>query len=572
MDMIDRITEEFFPGQPISPIKRRIINWTIQNEKISPILTKLSSNKGLDWALSAIEMLNIRTETHCSDYKNIPTTGATIVIANHPTVVDGIAVINTVAMMRKDIKILANHMLQIAFPQVKNITIGIRNMQGEFSRKQFKEISDHLKKGGVLIIFPAGRIASISLTGLREAPWHSGFVQLALRFKATLVPVHVTGKNSFSYYLAASIWRPLSNLMLTRECLKHRGDTLRLQIGKPIDLSTYDLQKNDINKTAEDIKKHLLRMGKRKPDLLAESTAIASSEDRALLVKALYQCRILKTLADGKVLFLYHHKDDSYSPILNELGRLREICYRTIGAGTGSSRDNDIYDENYYHIILWEPRELEIVGAYRLTPARTQLDRFGLDGLYSHSLFNYDESFIPKLKESIEIGRGFIQCQYQKTNALSMLWQGIFCFLVDYAHYKYVLGVLSIPQSYPELAQNLIMAFYQKYSIEGDNICTPPNRYTLPDPSVLGLFSGKDVTADWEKLNLKLNELGNPLPWPYKQTTKWFKPGGSRVLCFIKDNHFHSIAALNFSELDKLKKMYYTHYISRSIKNETNEF
>ncbi|MGU3524845.1 lysophospholipid acyltransferase family protein [Enterobacteriaceae bacterium C23F] len=564
MDIVDRVIAEFFPGRPVSPFKRRLIEWAIKNEEVSPLLDRLSQKKGLDWVASAIEALCLRTEIHPGDYHHIPDTGATIVIANHPTVVDGIAVINTVAMVRKDIKILANHLLQVAFPQVENITIGIRNMQGEFSRKQFKEISEHLKNGGVLIIFPAGKIASVSLTGLRESPWHHGFVQLARRFNAALVPVHVTGKNSFIYYLAATLWRPLSNLMLTRECLKHSGGTLRLKIGERIDLASDELSKQDADHTASLIKHHVLQMTKNVRNTLPVIAGIARAENRTLLIKALNQCKVLKKLSDGKVLYLYQRHDNAWSPVLNELGRLREACYRSIGAGTGSPRDNDSYDDHYSHVILWEPRDLEIVGAYRLTSAREQIDRFGLAGLYSHSLFNYDRSFIARLNESVEIGRGFVQCKYQKTNALSLLWQGIFCFLGDLKQYKYVLGVLSIPQSYPESAQNLIMAFYQTWSDEDDDICHPVNRYRLPDPSALGFFSGNDVAEDWEKLNNKLGYLGHPLPWPYKQATKWFKPGGSRVLCFIKDDHFHSIAALNFSEIDKLKRMYSMHFVART--------
>lgn len=563
MDIVDRVIAEFFPDQPLSPFKRRLIEWVINNEDVSSLLACIHQKKGLDWVSGAIDALHLRTEIHPGDYHHIPTTGATIVIANHPTVVDGIAVINAVAMIRKDIKILANHLLQVAFPQVENITIGIRNMHGEFNRKQFKAIGEHLKKGGVLIIFPAGKIASISLSGLREAAWHHGFVQLARRFSAALVPVHVSGRNSFSYYLAATIWRPLSNMMLTRECMKHRGTTLRLKIGEQIDLNNECLSQQCVEHTAWQIKKHLLHMTKHSPDRLPVIAGIAGPEDRTLLVNALNQCKVLKKLPDGKVLYLYHRQDSTYSAILNELGRLREACYRSIGAGTGALRDNDVYDNYYAHIILWEPRDLEIVGAYRLTSAREQINRFGLEGLYSHSLFNYDRSFITKLNESVEIGRGFVQCQYQKTNALNLLWQGIFCFLGDYTRYKYVLGVLSIPQTYPEAAQNLIMAFYQTWSAERDAICHPVNRCLLSDPGALRLFSGTDVAEDWETLNNELRYLGHPLPWPYKQVTKWFQPGGSRVLCFIKDDHFHSIAALNFSEMDKLKRMYSMHFIAK---------
>jgi len=294
MDIVDRVLAEFFPNQVVSPLKRRLFEWAIINEEMTSFLSMIHQKKGLDWVSSAIEALQLRIELHPGDYHHIPATGATIVIANHPTVVDSIAVINTVAMKRKDIKILANHLLQVAFPQVENITIGIRNMQGEFSRKQFKEISEHLKNGGVLIIFPAGKIASFSLSGLRESAWHHGFVQLARRFLASLVPVHVSGRISFSYYLAANIWRPISNLMLTRECMKHRGGMLRLKVGKQFYLHNESLSNQSFEYTAKQIKNYLMQMTKYSPNKLPSIAGIAEPEKRTLLVDALNQCKVLK--------------------------------------------------------------------------------------------------------------------------------------------------------------------------------------------------------------------------------------------------------------------------------------
>ncbi len=33
--------------------------------------------------------------------------------------------------------------------------------------------------------------------------------------------------------------------------------------------------------------------------------------------------------------------------------------------GTGKTKDNDLYDDYYKHLILWD-EDLEIVGAYRI--------------------------------------------------------------------------------------------------------------------------------------------------------------------------------------------------------------
>lgn len=571
MDTIDKVINEFFPEKKVTPLQRRFIQWVFNEKESTQFYSDIRDKQGIDWINAVIEKLNYRVEVHHSDYNNIPAKGPAIIVSNHPTVVDGLSLISTVAKVRKDVKILANHLLQVIFPQIECITIGIRNMHGEFSRKQFKEISDHLKKGGVLVICPAGRLASSSLTGLKEAKWHAGFIQFAARTHAPIVPVHITGRNSLLYYVIANIWRLLSNMMIMREIPRHRGRYVRLKIGQQINLpALLDNDNNDYDKLSVEIREHLLQSGKVNQNPLPVLPPVALPEDRAELVNALSKCKVLKTLSDGKVLYVYQYHGESYSPIINELGRLREISYRSMGAGTGHIRDNDIYDREYFHVILWEPHDLEIMGSYRLIPASLQMEKNGVEGLYSHSLFKYQQDFVPKVKESVEVGRGFIQSQYQRTNALDVLWKGIFSFVIDYPECHYLLGVLSIPQSFSHDVCNMIVSFYQLYFSCDKDVCYPENRYIVNDPDALAHFTGDDFEKDWDRLNTKLRESGYELPWPYKQAAKWYSPGGSTLFCFMVDNHFNSIAGLNFCEIAKLKRMYFKHYITRRSTDSVN--
>ncbi|MGH4062640.1 hypothetical protein ACRFAO_20170, partial [Klebsiella pneumoniae] len=73
--------------------------------------------------------------------------------------------------------------------------------------------------------------------------------------------------------------------------------------------------------------------------------------------------------------------------------------------------------------------------------------------------------------------------------------------------------------------------------------------------------SREDFRADWSMLNHLLREEGYELPWPFKQSAKWFSPGGSSILAFTKDDSFNSIAGLNLSSIDKLNESYVKHYL-----------
>ena len=55
---------------------------------------------------------------------------------------------------------------------------------------------------------------------------------------------------------------------------------------------------------------------------------------------------------------------------MREIGRLRELTFRTVGEGCGQPRDIDRFDRHYEQLVLWDDRDLEIVGAYRLANAQ----------------------------------------------------------------------------------------------------------------------------------------------------------------------------------------------------------
>ncbi|MFU9136356.1 lysophospholipid acyltransferase family protein [Erwinia tasmaniensis] len=563
VDKVDSIIREFLPHKIIPSWLRKLIKWAFGEKIITTAFPDFSEKQGVEWVKAAAEKISFHCKIDDDDYNNIPRFGPVVIIANHPTVMDGVAIINIVANVRKDVKIVANHVLSLIFPPTKPISVSIRNMQGKMSHKKFREMNDHLKQGGVLVILPAGRLAGMTLRGLRESPWHAGFIQLAIKNNAAIVPIYLNGRNSIRYYLTVLISRPLSNLMVIREVLRHRGKTLGMKIFHQIDLSAMNRKNIDFSKTAFDIQQHLFRVGNNLPGLVPTRPPVSAPVSRCELINGLARCELMKTCSDGKGLYLYRYQDEVDCPLLHELGRLREISFRAIGAGTGKLCDNDIYDQEYHHIIFWDPQQLEIVGSYRLIPAGIPLAKRGLAGLYSHSLFNYQRSEFPQIEKTIEIGRGFIQSGYQKTSALDELWKGIFIYTQRYPEYKYLLGVLSIPGSFSALAKNLIVQFYNLYFSFDRKFCYPENEYTINDESVEFFFLGDDIDSDWKRLNEKLTGLDCTLPWPYKQAAKWYCSGGSKLCCFIEDHSLKTLAGLNLCKIEKLKEIYRRHYFNK---------
>ena len=128
---------------------------------------------------------------------------------------------------------------------------------------------------------------------------------------------------------------------------KQKKKTVALRIGEGIPYENYA---NDNLPTKTKVKlfhKHLYRIAHNKTGIFKTQSAIAFPEQRQTLKKALKQCQHLGSTNDGKDIYLYNY--DESSPILREIGRLREVAFRAVGEGTGKKRDIDKRIEEIAH-------------------------------------------------------------------------------------------------------------------------------------------------------------------------------------------------------------------------------
>lgn len=148
---------------------------------------------------------------------------------------------------------------------------------------------------------------------------------------------------------------------------------------------------------------------------------------------------------------------------LHEIGRLREICFRAVGEGTGKPLDLDRFDRHYLHLFLWDPEAAEIAGAYRVGRTDLLLAEHGPTGLYCSTLFEFGQDFLDHLNPGLELGRSFVAPGYQRSmGALLALWKGVGRFVARYPRYAKLFGPVSISQEYTPISQNLIVRFLRE--------------------------------------------------------------------------------------------------------------
>ncbi|MEN5017847.1 GNAT family N-acyltransferase [Erwinia sp. Eh17-17] len=563
MFTIERVLDDLSPGHDTPSWQKSILRRLLREKEFQQFNQRNRHLKGLDMVEQVLEYLDVSCELSERDLEQIPSRGPVVIVANHPLgTLDGLALLHAVSQVRRDVKIVTNRLLN-CLESLSSLMVLVDNMGNRTSRQQIGQMQDQLENQGVLIFFPAGEVSRFGSKGVKDGKWSHGFLRLAARFRAPVVPVHVSGRNSALFYLTSKIYQPLSMLLLVREMFGNRGTRLKLKIGKRIPYASWHDGRTPAKELAARFRRHLYRIGQGKSALFQTEAAIARAEDRAVLKRALAGCEMLGHLPDGKMIYLYRRQGEDYVPVLRELGRLREIAFRAVGEGSGTRRDLDDYDDDYYHLILWDDEALDIVGAYRFIPTAEQFERKGFDGIYSHSLFHYDHQMNPVLMQGIELGRSFIQPAYWGKRGLDYLWMGIGAYLAKYPQYRYLFGPVSISGGLPLAARDLLVAFYRLYFAPELALATSRRPYPASLPDVLAQFSGDNYSEDLKRLKRLLSNLGTGIPPLYKQYSELCEPGGVQFIDFGSDPDFnHCIDGLVLVDLTRLKESRFQRYIA----------
>ena len=164
------------------------------------------------------------------------------------------------------------------------------------------------------------------------------------------------------------------------------------------------------------------------------------------------------TLSKSGDCHVYAARANQIPLMLREIARQREVTFRAAGEGTGRALDLDEFDADYYHLFAYEAKQQELIGAYRLGLVDDLVERRGMPGLYTNTLFHFAPDLFDHLGPTIELGRSFVCPQYQRSSrALIWLWKGIACFVADRPAYRTLLGPVSVSADYGSFSRELMV-------------------------------------------------------------------------------------------------------------------
>lgn len=584
-EKVFKIDPEAAPKGLRNPLARHLVEKAAGFRKLDRIISdarsRMASGEDVDFNDAVLAGMDIELQVSDEDIARIPKTGPVIVVSNHPFGgIEGVALLKILSAARPDHKVMANGLLSI-IPEMRKDFIFVNPFGSASAKKEnirpLLECMRFLKEGHLLGVFPAGEVSSVDLKTrmVRDPAWSPTIASLARKSGATVVPMFFAGRNPAFFQLAGLVHPRLRTALLPRMFEKRRNQPLTAYLGAPILPSEIAKIQDDAELVkyfrlrayaleGRVAKPHKTLFPKRKPKTPGPLEEIIPETPVADIEAAIAALPKDAFLLSGSGLDVYFTKLAPESPIMRELGRLREVTFRTVGEGTGRSTDVDVFDPNYHHLFLWDPKARCIVGAYRLGLAPEIVAAFGVQGLYTHTLFKYSKKLMDKCQPAIELGRSWVRPEYQKAFApLLMLWKGIGTFISRHPEYANLFGPVSITAAYRDASRNMLLRSLRLTNFAGElaRFVKPRNPPKRPRKAEWKANDYREFIANTDEVSAMIQDIEKDhksIPVLIKQYIKL----GGRILAFNVDPDFSDVVdGLILVDLRKTDPRTRAHYM-----------
>ena len=545
---------------------------------------------GVDFVRAIFNQLNIKIEINPKELERIPKTGPFISVSNHPFGgIDGLALLLLISTRREDYKLMANFLLQ-KIPTLRNHFFSVNPLESHKHASSsiggMKQAMIHLKEGKSVGIFPAGEVSTFRMKEKKicDRPWLKSAVKFIKKSEVPVLPIYFQGSNSVMFHLMGMVHPSLRTATLANELLKKKNSTIKIRIGNPI--STKE-QNNYEDITSYDkflrMKTYSLGSGMKTDKTVSLSTLFSSPLPKKVAEEIappspqhLLEAEI-SYLKDNLILSkdnfeIYVAKSQNIPYILKELGRLREMTFRSIGEGTNKASDLDVYDEYYQHLFMWNKEEKELVGSYRIGVGKDIFEKYGQNGFYTNSLFKMSPEFDAVLQQSIELGRSFISEKYQKHRLpLLLLWNALVMFFESQgSDYRYFLGPVSISNKYSPYSKSLIAASIKRHHFNDEiaSMIKPRKAYKFNEEDEMTRSILEATQDNLKKLDKYIQDI-DPSHFRVPVLLKKYIYQSGKIIGFNVDPKFNNcldgLIILDFNELKSLEDPKFNEKLKKSI-------
>lgn len=544
-----------------------ILKKITREDEINAFLKKNKGNRGFDFIDRIFDYFNFSYSVSQRERNNIPAQGRVVIIANHPIgSLDGLALLRLISEVRRDVKIVANDML-MAFDALRELFLPLDNFTQSTYKQSYKAILQSLNNDEAVIIFPAGEVSRASPQGIRDGKWQAGFLHFARKTQSPILPIFISAKNSWLFYGASMLFKPLATALLAHEMFNKHSAEIKFRVGEMIPCHALESDHLADKSLIKRLKKHLYKIGKGKNAIFVTEKTIAHPEDVNQLRDELKTAQLIGRTGDNHCISLCDY--EQHPTILREIGRLRELTFRLVGEGTGARRDLDQYDHYYRHLVLWDEEQLRIAGAYRLGEVyklHLQTDK----PLYTTELFEFQPDIKRYLQNGLELGRSFVHPDYWGKASLEYLWQGLGAYLYHHPQVRYVFGPVSMSAQYSHYLRNLLIYYYRTYYAHIEPLAVGKHEHPIDEDQLIEfqhLFNKVNRDDGFKLLQTIFQEHQQKIPVLFKQYAALYEDDGYQLLAFSVDSEFgNCLDGLFIGDIEKMKAAKKARYIKNSFK------
>jgi len=499
----------------------------------------------------------------------LPVKGRCIVVCNHPYgMIEGVIIAHLLTSVRADTKIMANVGLKI-FKEIKDYFIFANPLKPKspINTSAIKQCFQHLNNDGLLVIFPAGRVSFYQKEKQRitDGQWNRLAAQLAMKTSSAILPVFISGTNSQIFHRMGRIYYRFRLLMLVHEMLKLDKHVIGLTTNKIIDVKQLQEYKS-VEKMNDFLRAQCYLNDQTYLSSWPEDKKSESLQKIIDTVEPLQLKRELSTLPKEQHLLafksfsVYYGYQKQIPLCVKEIGRLREITFRTLNEGSGEASDTDKFDATYMHLFIFDHIAEEIIGAYRIGQTDILQKNGGLSQLYLSQMFDFQSDFINQQQPCLELGRSFIIATHQNSfHGLLLLWKGIGAFVCQNPHYRTLYGTVSLSKLYDPRSVSLINEIMVS---RADDVTAKSPFFSRLHPEVMEFIASEKLEIrHLSSLITGIESDGKDIPILLKQ---YYKLGAS-FHCIGIDINFNQTPGLLLSvDLPKAPDKLLTLYLGRA--------
>lgn len=434
-----------------------------------------------------LDALNISLAFDEEALSKIPKTGPLLLASNHPFGgIEGVILARMLSRVRPDLKVLANTALRV-FAELNEYFIFTNPLAPKNAKNapSLKQTIGHLKKGGALLIFPAGKVSFFDTKSRRvvEHEWNRIAGRMLQIPQIQYTPIFVSGQNSDWFYRVERIHFKLRMFFLGWELLNKKNHNLRIDIGNTVTAKRVNVEATDVELAA------LARAQSYAQDATSRSAwpetdtqtfvPLAQTIDKSILQAEVAALPRSQHLVEYRQFSVYYAYREQAPNVVLEIARLRELVFREHNEGSGEERDTDSFDDIYTHLFVINNETQEIIGAYRMGQSDRLLSKHAsnkddLSPIYLAQMFNFGSEFINRQVPCLEMGRSFLTPEYQRSfHGLYLLWRGIGAFCGKHPQYRYLYGTVSLSKLFDKRSVAIIKAAL----VESSDAVSPKNDF-----------------------------------------------------------------------------------------------